>query len=65
MDDERELLRLQRRLEKEGVERALASKGARRGDEIVIAGRAFDFLPGVEPGPSEPGRSEPGPSGEG
>jgi len=37
--------RLQRRLVKEGVERRLAEAGARKGDEIVIGDRAFDFQP--------------------
>ena len=45
LDDEHEVARLQRRLQKEGVERTLASMGARRGDEIVIVDRVFEFLP--------------------
>ena len=45
LDDERQVARLQRRLQKEGVERTLSSMGARRGDEIVIAKRVFEFLP--------------------
>jgi GTPase len=49
LDDERQLTRLQRRLIKEGVERQLAKAGARRGDEIRIAERAFEFLPEAEP----------------
>jgi GTP-binding protein len=69
LDDEDQLVKLQRRLEKEGVERTLASRGAGRGDEILIAGRVFEFLPGVaaggsEPGSSERGSSEPGSSEE-
>ena len=47
-DDPKELARLQRRLIKEGVERELARAGARRGDEVVIGDRAFDFLPEEE-----------------
>ena len=45
-DDERQLTRLQRQLIKEGVERQLMKAGARRGDEIRISDRAFEFLPG-------------------
>jgi GTP-binding protein len=45
LDDEREVAVLQKRLVKAGVERQLAAAGARRGDEVVIAGHAFEFLP--------------------
>ena len=45
LDDERQIERLQRRLIKEGVERQLTKAGARRGDEIRIADRVFEFLP--------------------
>ena len=45
LDDSVKLERLQRRLVKEGVERALASAGARRGDEVVIGDVAFEYLP--------------------
>jgi len=47
LDDERALADLQRRLIKEGVERQLAKAGARRGDEIRISDRTFEFLPEV------------------
>ena len=47
-EDPREVLRLQRRLIKEGVERRLAALGSRRGDEVVIGDRAFEFTPGEE-----------------
>ena len=50
IDDERELADLQRRLIKEGVERQLTKAGARRGDEIRISDRTFEFLPESEPG---------------
>jgi GTP-binding protein len=50
LDDERQVGRLQRRLIEEGVERQLARAGARRGDEVRILDRAFEFLPGTEPG---------------
>jgi GTP-binding protein len=48
LDDERALVALQRRLIKEGVERQLAKAGARRGDEIRISDRTFEFLPEVD-----------------
>lgn len=44
-EDERSVARLQERLRREGVERRLAEVGARRGDEVVIGSRAFEFLP--------------------
>ncbi len=51
LDDPAKLERLQRRLVKEGVERELASAGARRGDEVVIGDVAFEFIPeGERPG---------------
>jgi GTP-binding protein len=49
LDDERQVTDLQRRLIKEGVERQLTRAGARRGDEIRISDRAFEFLPEVDP----------------
>jgi GTP-binding protein len=45
LGDERQVARLQRRLIEEGVERQLARAGARRGDEVRILDRAFEFLP--------------------
>jgi len=48
-DDPHAVSTLQRRLVREGVENKLASAGARRGDEVVIGDRAFDFLPEDEP----------------
>lgn len=45
LEDPEKLRRLQRRLVKEGVERELASAGARRGDEVVIGDVAFEYLP--------------------
>ena len=57
LDDEIQLAKLQRRLVREGVERRLGELGARRGDEVAIADRVFEFLPGsTEPG--SPGDSE-------
>jgi GTP-binding protein len=56
LDDPQKIERLQRKLIKEGVERQLWAAGARRGDEIVIGDRAFEFLP---EGDVEARRSEP------
>jgi GTP-binding protein len=50
LEDPATLARLQRRLVREGVERQLAAAGARRGDEVVIGGTAFEFLPEEEIG---------------
>ncbi len=44
-EDEREVERLQKRLRREGVERHLAEAGARRGDDVVIGAREFEFIP--------------------
>lgn len=44
-EDPRKVVELQRRLVKEGVERQLAAMGARRGDEVLIGDRAFEFFP--------------------
>jgi GTPase len=49
-DDPAAVIRLQRRLVKEGVERRLMERGARRGDEVTIGGRAFEFIPDGEEG---------------
>ena len=43
------LERLQKRLVKDGVERKLASEGARHGDEVAILDRVFEFLPDPTP----------------
>jgi GTP-binding protein len=48
LDDDGDVATLQRRLQKEGVERKLASLGARRGDEVAIGDRVFEFLPDEE-----------------
>jgi GTP-binding protein len=45
LDDERALLKLQRSLVKEGVERRLSELGAQPGDEVEIHGRVFEFQP--------------------
>ena len=46
MDDEGQLVKLQKRLVKEGIERRLIELGARRGEEVTIRDRVFEFLPG-------------------
>jgi GTP-binding protein len=46
LDDPAAVARLQKRLIREGVERQLVSAGARRGDEVVIGGVTFEFIPG-------------------
>jgi Obg family GTPase CgtA-like protein len=52
LNDDGEVETLQRRLKKEGVDRKLASMGARVGDEVSIRGRVFDYVPddGAEAG---------------
>jgi GTP-binding protein len=45
LDDADEVAKLQARLIKEGVERKLASMGAREGDEVEIRGHVFDYIP--------------------
>jgi GTP-binding protein len=47
-DDPRGVAKLQKRLRKEGVEGKLAEMGARRGDEVLIADRVFEFIPEEE-----------------
>jgi GTP-binding protein len=48
LDDERQVADLQKRLVRAGVERQLAAAGARTGDDVMIAGRVFEFLPEIE-----------------
>ncbi|HEX9124548.1 MAG TPA: GTPase ObgE [Actinomycetota bacterium] len=50
LDDPRSVVRLQKRLIEEGIERQLAAMGARRGDEVVIGDRSFEYLPADEEG---------------
>jgi GTP-binding protein len=45
LEDPRQVIDLQERLRRAGVERRLAEAGAREGDEVLIAGRAFQYLP--------------------
>jgi GTP-binding protein len=48
LDDERQVADLQKRLVRAGVERQLAAAGARTGDDVMIGGRVFEFLPEIE-----------------
>lgn len=48
LDDEDAVETLQGRIRKEGVERALASMGARGGDEVAILDRVFEYRPDDE-----------------
>ena len=46
LEDPAQVTSLQDRLRREGVERKLDEMGARRGDEVRIGDRAFEYLPG-------------------
>jgi GTP-binding protein len=45
LDDPAAVVRLQKRLVREGVERQLVNAGALRGDEVVIGSVTFEFIP--------------------
>jgi GTP-binding protein len=45
LEDPRQVIDLQTRLRKAGVEKRLAEEGAREGDEVMIAGHPFEFFP--------------------
>lgn len=45
LEDPGEVAALQDRLRKAGVEKRLEREGARQGDEVVIASRAFEYFP--------------------
>jgi GTP-binding protein len=45
LEDPREVIGLQDRLRKAGVEKKLQREGAREGDEVEIAGQAFQYYP--------------------
>jgi GTP-binding protein len=45
LDDDQEVERLQRRLKKDGVDRTLASMGAKPGDDVHIRDRVFEYVP--------------------
>ncbi|HYT29981.1 MAG TPA: GTPase ObgE [Actinomycetota bacterium] len=57
LEDPRQVLALQRRLIRAGVERRLVEQGARPGDEVRIAGQTFQYHPG--PPGMEPDQGEP------
>jgi GTP-binding protein len=44
LDDDSEVARLQARLKMEGVDRMLAERGARPGDDVHIRGRVFEYV---------------------
>jgi GTP-binding protein len=48
LEDPGQVVRLQDRLRKAGVDRRLAEMGASRGDEVIIGGRAFEYIPEAE-----------------
>jgi len=48
LDDEGAVALLQGRIRREGIERKLASLGARAGDEVVILDRVFEYVPDDE-----------------
>ncbi|HET9310730.1 MAG TPA: GTPase ObgE [Actinomycetota bacterium] len=48
LDDEGAVTALQGRIRREGIERKLASLGARAGDEVVILDRVFEYVPDDE-----------------
>jgi Obg family GTPase CgtA-like protein len=48
LDDDGQVRRLQARLKKEGVDRVLRTRGARKGDDVQIRGRVFEFMPDDE-----------------
>jgi GTP-binding protein len=50
LDDDEEVARLQARLKKEGVDRALAAQGAKPGDDVSIRGRVFEYQTDPDPG---------------
>jgi GTP-binding protein len=66
-EDPGEVVELQRRLARAGVERRLQEAGARQGDEVVIGDRAFEFLPDEGAGPrgGEAGHASGEPEGGG
>ena len=50
LDDDLQVAKLQARMKKEGIDRKLAGLGARKGDDVYIRGRVFDYVPDVERG---------------
>jgi GTPase len=65
VEDPRQVVDLQRRLVRAGVERRLQEAGARRGDEVVIGTTAFEFIPeadlaAVDSADGDAGSTRPG-----
>ena len=58
LDDDEEVARLQARLKKEGVDRALAAEGAKPGDDVSIRGRVFEYQADPDPGQTPPSQQE-------
>ncbi|MEO8476612.1 MAG: GTPase ObgE [Actinomycetota bacterium] len=58
--DDRDVEVLQKRMVKDGVERKLVTEGARRGDEVAILDKVFQFLPDPDPEPELESGSESG-----
>jgi GTP-binding protein len=54
LEDPRQVIALQDRLRRAGVEKRLAEEGARAGDEVDIAGSTFQYFP--EPAAGQEGR---------
>ena len=53
LDDERQVARLQARMKKEGIDRTLAERGARPGDDVHIRGRVFEYLSDEQEQPAD------------
>jgi GTP-binding protein len=49
LDDDRQVARLQSRMKKEGIDRTLAERGAKPGDDVHIRGRVFEYVADEEP----------------
>jgi GTP-binding protein len=60
LDDDEEVARLQARLKKEGVDRALAAEGAKPGDDVSIRGRVFEYQ--ADPDPRQTASEEEAPA---
>jgi GTPase len=49
LDDERQVVRLQARMKEGGIDRTLAERGAKPGDDVHIRGRVFEYVADEEP----------------
>jgi GTP-binding protein len=45
LDDDRSIAKLQERMKRSGIDRRLTAMGARPGDEVLIRGRTFEYVP--------------------